>query len=243
MHWNELSQFSAIGAACIAGIIASLTSISKNRTENRKNKRSLLFHLLEIRFQISQNMLPPEKVVLQFWNYYKAHLNKRGIQFNYEIPKELEPVLIDAIGGYLEIHDKTVNHEFIASYNSLLQEVAKEIPILAWRIKGLELTKELIISRKKQSERFQSVANSEFGAHKSIEIASKAAEEYSNKNILVDFDELMIELAELCSRKEKIFCQKISINNALVIDFTKIGLDDLVDIILNSLPNESIESA
>ncbi|WP_206483421.1 hypothetical protein [Thalassotalea sp. G2M2-11] len=222
----------SLAGVSVGALLGGIGYYLKSRSERLKAKRTVLFHLLEIRHLLVTSNIDPNDIADKYIEYSEAYFNKIGLPEEEKMPAELVNMIKDHLCRIVSTQRPKIDEDFIKSYETSLKELCKDEPVLAFRLKGLDNVNSLLDAQ----EAYESnVSNSEFFSQVST-LKEHMSEQLKNANFsamskLIDgYNEDILNVSWSCDLVTWYKCRKIvkaKVSNEIC--FKETGLDKELD--------------
>ncbi|MDF2446941.1 MAG: hypothetical protein K0S46_2177 [Moraxellaceae bacterium] len=244
MDAEMIAALIGLGGVALASLLGGLGYFLKTQAEILKSRRVVLFYLLEMRHAFLANMFEPKDILKQYLAYCDDFFKRHGIIDAGEMPEDVKDLLLSHLGASRDMVQHRLEEEIIAPFIGSLNEMAKQAPLMAFKIRGKESIGKLIRLQESYAERAQETASiaatpllsqvltSQFEKLKSTNISELANE--LNQSIR------MVALS--CGLFTYFGCKKILKSEVKSeIDFSEMGLDDLLKGFMQALQKAAAE--
>lgn len=139
-----LVAITSLIAVSLASLLAGLGYVFKIRSERLKTKRHVLFHLLELRFQLVSTKVNPQKFADEYFSYCQHYFEQKGITNKKAFPAELDSSIRSHLTGIFESIKPDISPQFLTSFERALNELSITDPVLAYSLRGRERLNQVI---------------------------------------------------------------------------------------------------
>lgn len=227
---------SLVGIA-LPALLSAAGYYLKLRDERLRTRRQALFFLLEIRHSLLVDMFDPKDATDQYIKHGEKYLSGKGIPNQQPYPEPVHDLICGHFQQLLDIKRAEFETDVAAPYTQVLGELAKEAPVLAYKLKGKERLSQFVSA---QNDYEESVLNAlpfplelrtRFMAGQLRRLKRSGQEE-----LLAEVDDSIRSVALGCGPVAYVHCilllrKKVSTK----IDFAALGLDREFDSILKAL--------
>lgn len=218
-----------LGGVAFASFLGGFGYFLRTRSERLESRRVVLFYLLEIRHAFLANMFEPKDVLKQYLAYCDDFFKKNGIVGDGDIPEEIKSLLLNHFIAVRDFVQQRLEEEIVSPFINALNELAKQAPIMAFKIRGKESISKLILLQNSYADGIQKAESIS-----AIPILSKVMDaqidNLKNTNISELNDELnqvVKMVARSCGPISYFECRKILKKEVKSeIDFSEMGLDE-----------------
>ena len=148
----------AVIGILITSLFTAFAYYRKLHHEKVKTKKSILYFLLEYRHLIKTHYVDPHEISKEYMKYCVEYFKKIGFWEEDNSNIEIEALISEFMGNLINNGKPTIDDEFISSYGKRLEELAKDDPFLAHKLRGneslfstVEITNEYVDSLKKSN--------------------------------------------------------------------------------------------
>lgn len=234
-----------LGGISLGAFLAGLGYYLKSRTERLKNKKLVLYHLLEIRTLVKAAFADPKEITESYLNYCESFFRKNGFIDDNKISDNLKAIIEQHLSNILVAMTPKIDDVFAQSFESALTELCKTDPILAFKLRGKDRVGELLHSQKSYTESFSNFIQPDTNMHlrdfasRQMSNASSSATE----SLIRDFDKDILEVAWGCSVITWFYCLRITkAQSKPSVSFEGSGIDQLLEKIFFEIVREINES-
>lgn len=245
MKIEIIAALIGLGGVALASFLGGLGYFLRTRSERLESRRVVLFYLLEIRHAFLANMFEPKDVLKQYLAYCDGFFKKNGIVGDGEIPEDIKLLLLNHFTAVRDLVQQRLEEEIVAPFINALNNLAKQAPIMAFKIRGKESIGKLIILQNNYADGFQKTESVSAAPILSKVITSQL-DNLRNTNISELNDELnqVIKMvAKSCGLLSYFECRNIlKIEVKAEIDFSEMGLDEHLKDFMNALQKAVTEA-
>lgn len=225
----------------LGALLGGIGYFLKSRTERMKNKRVVLFYLLEFRHQVVISDIKPKDFVEEYLDICNSYFKKIGLICDDAIPDDLRKSIETFITNLLNSRSPKIDGEFVGSYESALKNLCSTDPILAYKLRGMESFYQVIDSKERYiTELGESIENStafqlKTFLNREVRNESDSAIEELIKNIEKD----ILKVSYSCGFFTWFLCLKIFRNKPkFSMSSNKIFIEKAIDTLLVKLHDE-----
>lgn len=128
---------SLVGIA-LPALLSAVGYYLKIRDERLRTRRQALFFLLEIRHCFLADIFDPQDATNQYIAQGMKYLSGKGIPLPSPYPELLRELIFRYVQQLREIKRMKFEEDVALPYTQVLVELAKEVPVLAYKLKGKE---------------------------------------------------------------------------------------------------------
>lgn len=230
------SLISLVGIA-LSALFGAFGYTRKLHDERLRTRRQALFFLLEIRHSLLVDMFDPKDATDQYIAHGEKYLSSKGIPNQQPYPEPLHDLICGHFQQLLNIKRAQFEAEVAGPYTQVLGELAKEAPVLAYKLKGKERLSQFVSA---QNDYEESVLNAlsfplelrtGFMAGQLRRLKRSGQEE-----LLAEVDDSIRSVALSCGPIAYMHCnlllrKKVSTK----IDFAALGFDREIDSLLKAV--------
>lgn len=222
----------SLAGVSVGALLGGIGYYLKSRAERLKAKRTVLFHLLELRHLLVASNIDPNDITDKYIEYSEEYFNKIGLPEEEKLPAELTNMIRDHLCRIMSTQRPKIDEAFIKSYENSLTELCKDEPVLAFRLKGLDNVNSLLDAQEAYTS---NVSNAEFFSKVST-LKEHMSEQLKNANFsaiskLIDgYNEDILNVSWSCDLVTWYKCRKIvkaKVSNEIC--FKESGLDKELD--------------
>ncbi|MUK51509.1 hypothetical protein [Aliivibrio fischeri] len=242
MEVEVITSLIGIIGITLSAVFSGFGYFFKVRAEKLKTIRQILFYLLEFRAHVLASSLSPNELYEQYVEECKKYFDKKKIE-GIVIPEQNQDLMLGYFANIIEHITPEMSLDFISGYASTINELAKEKPILAFKLRGKDVTTRMMTVQKGYLEQLQNTelfsADNEIGdfLRKQVtEVHLKALNE-----MLKLLDEELLIVSRFCGVMHYFEVQKIlkSIKRPSI-RLEDFGIEEMFDEMLNTYPNQTI---
>lgn len=241
-----MKQILVVAIPAILGVTGYLYKVWADKVKSRK---LVLFYLLEIHYVLKVLPVSTEGLTERYLQHCKGVLKDAGLPIdeNYDkMMEQLAPIMHVYFENLFSAIPKNLDAKFQESFDSSLEALAKDNPVLAYKLKGrqcLEKISQAVKSYTGDLEVQPGVTDNKLiGSVIKDEIAASANTAYSE--ILDEVNDDILTVARVCGPLTFWNCRKaIKKKIELDDDFSEFGLDEMLIPFLNKIIAEAKKNA
>lgn len=134
----DAKTLSILGTA-LSALIAAIGYYAKLRHERLRTTRTVLYHLLEMRYQLATAQYMTGGFLSDYLAACKEVLGPENTQISSSEYEEIEKIGREHFRVFVVAQLEQLKDEVFKPYRDALEILAKDAPILAYRLKGKEL--------------------------------------------------------------------------------------------------------
>ena len=220
-------------AVAIPAVFGVLGYLYKVWTDKVKSRKLVLFYLLEIHYVLKVIPVSTDGLVERYLEYCKGLLQDAGFPADekyYEMMEQLTPLFSKYFENLFSAIQKSFDVQFQEAFDSSLEALAKDNPVLAYKLKGRQCLEKISQAVKSYSGELKSqpglTDNRLTGVVVSAELAESANTAYTE--ILKEINDDILVVARVCGPLTYWNCReaikkKVELND----DFSEFGLDEM----------------
>jgi hypothetical protein len=225
----------------LLGLLANSTSYFwLSREQKSKNKKAILFQLLEVRHLLKAKSVNPNILYRKYIEYCELYFSNKGVDGS-ELPDELKYLI--------QVHFKELSEAFCKdtsldelnkSLNKSILELSENFPIMAFKISGIDSAKMVFKTQQNYSDKFIVLVQQEKNQDILESVIKQLDDAYqiALDVIFGDINEKITNVAEACGKADLKAANKIMSNNPTInFDFEELGLNDFLDELLLQVSN------
>lgn len=246
-------EYIGLWGIALSAIFGVLGYLYKVWTDRIKSQKLVLFHLLEIHYVLK--ILPHSMSGLgsQYLSHYEKLIQQSGICIDGESKEKLQAFLPSIQNYFDELFSAVPKHldeQFKKSFESSLQELAKDNPVLAYKLKGrqcLEMAGHAVQAYTTQLKPFPEDPHN-VGVGDVVKEEIDKSIEMAYAEILDEINKDITRVALGCGLITYLKCRKVLRRKIEVgSDFSEFGLDQHIDSfmakIIDAVKKEKVKNA
>lgn len=234
-----------LGGVALASLLGGFGYFLRSRSERLESRRVVLFYLLEIRHAFLANIFEPKDVLKQYLAYCDNFFEKNGIVGDGEIPEDVKALLLNHFSAVRDMVQQRLEEEVVAPFICALNELAKQAPLMAFKIRGKEAIGRLISLQNSYTEGIQK-AESVVAIPILSQVLASQIDSLKNTNISElngELNQVIRMVARSCGIFSYIECRRILKEEVKSgIDFSEMGLDEHLNDFMIALQNAASET-
>jgi hypothetical protein len=138
-----------IGLISLGALLGGIGYYLKTRQERMKNKKIVLFHLLEFRHQVKSSYVAPKELADEYFRICTSYFKKVGLSDGDEISQSIRSNVEDYMSNLVAACKPNIGEDFIQSYEDSLKNLCATDPVLAFKLRGMERLHEITNAKEK----------------------------------------------------------------------------------------------
>jgi hypothetical protein len=241
-----MKEILAVAIPAALGVSGYLYKVWADKVKSRK---LVLFYLLEIHYVLKVIPVSTDGLVERYLGYCKGLLQDAGFPVDEKYDETVDQ-FSPLINGYFEnifsAIPKSFDVQFQESFNSSLEALAKDNPVLAYKLKGRQCLEKISQAVKSYSGELKSqpgvTDNRLLGSMIKQEIAGSVNTAYAE--ILKEVNDDILTVARVCGpltywNCRKAIKKKVELND----DFSEFGLDEMFTSYMTKIIAEAKKNA
>lgn len=141
----------------LGAFLSGLGYFIKVRSERQKNKKTVLFYLLEIRQLIKSEYANSEEFSNNYFKACENYLQNKGIADNTSISISLKELIKDHFAKIINATKPSIGINFISSFEKSVELLSQDNPVLAYKLKGRQDLKNILLVQNDYIEKFNTL--------------------------------------------------------------------------------------
>lgn len=234
-----------IGGVALASTLGGLGYFLRTRSERLESRRVVLFYLLEIRHAFLANIFEPTDVLKQYLAYCDNFFEKNGMGGSDELPADIKDLILRHLEASRDMVQHKLEEEIISPFIDSLNELSKQAPLMAFKIRGKESIGKLISLHNSYADGVQKT-ESVAAIPLLSQVMASQFDSLKNTNISDlnnELNQVIRMVAWSCGVFSYFECRKILMDDVKSeIDFSEMGLDKFLNDFMEALKGAAIEA-
>ncbi len=221
----------------LSAVFSGFGYYTKLRAEKLRTTRQVLFYLLEFRAHVLASAMSPSELYDQYINECQRYFDKKRIA-GVVIPQQNQELMLGYFSQLIEQITPELSQEFISEYSNTINELAKDKPILAFQLRGKDVTSKMVLLQKSYLEQLQNTELFTSDQSTSIFLQNQITGAHANglREILALLDEELAVVSKACGVSYYIKVRKITKSKVKPIsNLEELGIEDMFDSLLLAL--------
>lgn len=238
MHTEVFTALIGLIGIALGALFGGVGYYLKSRVERLRNKKMVLYHLLEFRHQILSSYANPKDFANEYFNICNSYLKKIGLRSEEGIPEVIREAIEVFICKLLVARKPNIDQVFIQSYEESLKNLCGIDPVLAFKLRGMERLHEIINIKEQYIADFNESLriNAPVQIYEFIDRETKQAGYDSTGELLKIIENDVLAVAWSCSFFTWLrCCQIFREKSRSLIDLKQIGIEEALEQLLIKL--------
>jgi hypothetical protein len=154
MDTEVIAALAGLIGISLGAFLGGIGYYLKTRLERMKNKKIVLFHLLEFRHQVKSSYVAPKELSDEYFKVCTSYFKRIGLTDNEEISESIRSNVEDYIYDLVAASKPNIPEHFIQSYEESLKNLCGTDPVLAFKLRGMERLHEITNAKEKYISNF-----------------------------------------------------------------------------------------
>lgn len=154
MEVQVIASLIGVGGITLSALLGGFGYFFKVRSESQKVTRQTLFYLLEFRAHTLASSFDSSELYDQYIKRCEKYFEQKKIE-GIELPSENKQLMLAFFSEIIEKITPQLSSDFIHGYEKTIVNLAKEKPILAFKLRGKEVSSKMVNVQKTYLEQVQ----------------------------------------------------------------------------------------
>ncbi|EGQ7665379.1 MULTISPECIES: hypothetical protein [Vibrio harveyi group] len=154
MEVQVIASLIGVGGITLSALLGGFGYFFKVRAESLKVTRQTLFYLLEFRAHTLASAFDSSELYDQYIKRCEKYFEQKKIE-GIEFPAENKQLMLAFFSTLIEQITPQLSSDFIEGYENTIVNLAKEKPILAYKVRGKEVSSKMVNVQKIYLEQVQ----------------------------------------------------------------------------------------
>ncbi|EPG0369105.1 hypothetical protein ACSWVZ_001946 [Photobacterium damselae] len=154
MEVQVIASLIGVGGITLSALLGGFGYFFKVRAESLKVTRQTLFYLLEFRAHTLASAFDSSELYSQYLKRCENYFEQKKIE-GIEFPNENKQLILAFFSEVIEQITPQLSSDFINGYENTIVNLAKEKPILAYKLRGKEVSSNMVNVQKRYLEQVQ----------------------------------------------------------------------------------------
>ncbi len=154
MEVQVIASLIGVAGITLSALLGGFGYFFKVRAESLKVTRQTLFYLLEFRAHTLASAFDSSELYSQYLKRCENYFEQKKIE-GIEFPNENKQLILAFFSEIIEQITPQLSSDFIDGYENTIVNLAKEKPILAYKLRGKEVSSNMVNVQKRYLEQVQ----------------------------------------------------------------------------------------